>query len=143
MISSLTSNYHFLTLLIVLLVLINHHQTSANSFSNSPVYRSQSPSYKDYSYDDIDESESPVFINPNDLYASDSEEMRSRNPWSQLFHRHSQRSIYKPTYYASSSPGFNLRSGTIRYISYPAEKRAIPIEFQKALFAHGIVGRRR
>ena len=143
MISSSTSSYHLFTLFIILLVLINHHQTSANSFNNRPAYQSQSPSYKDYSYDDIGENESPVFIDPDNFYASDNEEIRSQNPWSKLFHRNSQRSIYTPAYYTSSSPGFNLRSGTIRYISYPAEKRAIPIEFQKALFAHGIVGRRR
>jgi hypothetical protein len=48
-----------------------------------------------------------------------------------------------PRYYSASLPALNLRNGEIRFISYPAQKRAIPIEFQKALFAHGIVGRRR
>jgi len=46
-------------------------------------------------------------------------------------------------YYSSPISNINLRRGEIQYITYPAHKRAIPIEFQKALFAHGIVGRRR
>ncbi len=36
---------------------------------------------------------------------------------------------------------YDLQYGQIRII--PAKKRTIPIELQKALYAHGIVGRRR
>jgi hypothetical protein len=36
---------------------------------------------------------------------------------------------------------YDLQYGQIR--SIPFKKRAIPIELQKALYAHGIVGRRR
>lgn len=72
----------------------------------------------------------------------DNEEIISRNPWSQLFHRYSERSLFTPTYNSRPQTGFALRHGEIHYIPYPAQKRAIPIEFQKALFAHGIVGRR-
>jgi hypothetical protein len=99
--------------------------------------------YNDLSYEDNDESESSMVINPNDLHLPDKEELVSRNPWSKLFHRYSQRSMNTPRFYYPSSPAFNLRNGEIRFIPYPGQKRAIPIEFQKALFAHGIVGRRR
>ncbi|CAF1228760.1 unnamed protein product [Adineta steineri] len=37
--------------------------------------------------------------------------------------------------------GYNLPYGQMRIIGY--KKRTIPIELQKALYAHGIVGRRR
>ncbi len=43
--------------------------------------------------------------------------------------------------YIPSVPNFDLRRGIIRIIPY--KKRTIPLELQKALYAHGIVGRRR
>jgi hypothetical protein len=125
-----------LTLLIVLLVFINNHQISANSLSNKFDYQPISPIYNDLSYEDNDDSDSNI------LYIPDNEEITSRNPWSHLFHRYSDRSVGSPTYYSRPQSGFNLRRGEIHYIPYPFQKRAIPIEFQKALFAHGIVGRR-
>ena len=108
--------------------------------SSKSDYQPHSSLYNDLSYEDNDESE---LFNPNDLYLSDNEELTSRNPWSHLFHRYSQQSVNSPRFYSPSLPTFRLRNGAIRFIPYPAQKRAIPIEFQKALFAHGIVGRRR
>ena len=43
--------------------------------------------------------------------------------------------------YISAVPSYELRQGIIRLIPY--KKRTIPLELQKALYAHGIVGRRR
>ena len=143
MTSSSKSNYHLFTLFIVLLVLINNHQISANSFSSKSNSRQHSSIYNDLSSEDSDENESPIFIRTDNVYAPDHEEIISRNPWSQLFHRQRQQATFSPTYYTVPSSIFNLRRGEIRYIPYLVQKRAIPIEFQKALFAHGIVGRRR
>ena len=58
----------------------------------------------------------------------DSSEDAPRNPWPAVF-RHP---------YARSPRYFALRRSDMRYIPY--SKRGIPIELQKALFAHGIVG---
>ena len=129
--------------MIVLFVLINRHQISADSFSSKSDSPQRSSIYNDLSSENIDENESPILIRTNNLYLPDNEEVVTRNPWSQYFRRHPQRFVYNPTYYPTPSSAFNLRRGEIRYIPYLAQKRAIPIEFQKALFAHGIVGRRR
>ena len=43
--------------------------------------------------------------------------------------------------YMQAIPNFHLRQGLVRFIPY--KKRTIPLELQKALYAHGIVGRRR
>jgi hypothetical protein len=43
--------------------------------------------------------------------------------------------------YSTMGSDYDLQYGSIRII--PFKKRTIPIEFQKALYAHGIVGRRR
>jgi hypothetical protein len=119
----------------ILLIFINNHKISGNNHFNYQRYPSI---YDDLSYDD---NESPIVTNPNSLYESDSNEVVSSNPWSRLFHRQYEQSAYTPTYYSPSKSGFALRSGEIRYVPY--HKRTIPIELQKALYAHGIVGRRR
>ncbi len=139
MILSSTSNYHLFSLFIVILVFLNNQQILANRLSSKYDYQQNPSIYKDLSSEDIDNSESPILIGSNNLYIPDNDETISRDPWSRLFHRHYERSIFTPTF----KSGYGLRSGQIRYISYPDQKRAIPIELQKALFAHGIVGRRR
>lgn len=130
--------------MVVLFVLINRHQISANSFNSQSDSPRHSSIYNDLSSEEIDEDRSPILIRTNNLYLpDDEEEIAPRNPWSRYFRRQPQRLIYSPKYYSSPSSALNLRRGEIRYIPYLAQKRAIPIEFQKALFAHGIVGRRR
>ena len=69
------------------------------------------------------------------------EETKSRNPWSDLYRRHYARSILTSSHYSTTLPGYVIRPNQIRYVAYPAQKRTIPIELQKAFFAHGIVGR--
>ena len=138
MISSSTSNYHLFTLFIVILGFLNIHQISANRLSSKSDYPQDLSIYNDVSSEDIDDSESPFLISSNNFYIPDNDETITRNPWSQLFHRQYERSI-KPTHRS----GYALRRGEIRYAPYLTQKRGIPIELQKALFAHGIVGRRR
>lgn len=41
--------------------------------------------------------------------------------------------------YLAAIPSFDLRNGVVHLIPY--KKRTIPLELQKALYAHGIVGR--
>ena len=132
-----SSNYYLFTLFVLLLA-INNHQITANSLSNRLDYQPYASIFNDLSYDD---SELPISVTSSNFYELENDEITSQNPWSQLLHRHNERSIYTPTYFLPSQNGFALRNGEIRYISYP--KRAVPIELQKALFAHGIVGRRR
>ena len=85
----------------------------------------------------MDESDLAALNNPKNILVPDSSELAARTPWSQLFHNYYDR----PRYYALPKSGFALRRHDVRYI--PQGKRSIPIELQKALFAHGIVGRRR
>jgi hypothetical protein len=118
---------------------LNNQQILANRLSSKYDYQQNPSIYKDLSSEDIDNSESPTLIGSNNLYTPDNDETISRDLWSRLSHRHNERSIFTPRF----KSGYGLRSGQIRYIPYPAQKRAIPIELQKALFAHGIVGRRR
>ncbi len=143
LISSSSSNYNLLTFFILLLVLINNHQIFGNSLTSRSDYQYHNPIYNDLSYEDMDDSESPLLVDADNFYRPDNDEIRSPNAWSQLFHRYSDRSTYPSRHYSPAQSAFALRRGEIRYIPYPAQKRAIPIEFQKALFAHGIVGRRR
>jgi len=136
--TSYSSSKYYLFTLFVLLLAINNHQITANSLSNRLDYQPYSSIFNDFSSDD---SELPFLVSPSNLYELEDDEITSQKPWSQLFHRYYERSILTPTYYSPSQTGFALRNGEIRYIPYP--KRAVPIELQKALFAHGIVGRRR
>ena len=118
---------------IVLLIFIDHHSASASK----PDYQHPSAIYETLSYDDMDDNDAATVNNPKNIFAPESGELASRTPWSQLFHNAYGRSRY----YALPKSGFALRRHDARYI--PQGKRAIPIELQKALFAHGIVGRRR
>ncbi len=135
MTSSSTSNYHLFTFFLIFLVFVNNHRISANSFNSRSDYQHQTPIYNDLSLEDIDDSELSIPVNPYSSYIPDHEEIISQKPWSQLFHRYSVRSI--------DTPAYALRRGEIRYTQIPPHKRTIPLEFKKALFAHGIVGRRR
>lgn len=84
-----------------------------------------------------------MITDTNNIYPNDYEEPIYSNPWSQLFYQRYQPSVVLPYYPASLKSGLALRRSNLRYGSFPYPKRSIPIELQKALFAHGIVGRRR
>ncbi|CAF3636281.1 unnamed protein product [Adineta steineri] len=136
-------NYQFFTLLIVILFFLNNYQISANRLSNKPDYQQLASTYNDLSYEDMDDNESPFSMSQNNVYIPDYDEVAARHPWSQLFHRQSERSIYNTNSYIPQKSGFALRHSKIQYNPNLSQKRSIPIELQKALFAHGIVGRRR
>ncbi len=61
-----------------------------------------------------------------------------RGVWSRLF----RDEINQPRM-NSRSKGANYALATGKVHIIPYDKRTIPIELQKALYAHGIVGRRR
>jgi hypothetical protein len=71
-------------------------------------------------------------LNDDDQSNIFSDDLTSSNIWSETNHQQN---------YIPSMPNYDLRRGVIRLIPY--KKRTIPLELQKALYAHGIVGRRR
>jgi hypothetical protein len=71
-------------------------------------------------------------LNDDDQPNIVSDDLTSSNIWSETNHQQN---------YIRSMPNYDLRRGVIRLIPY--KKRTIPLELQKALYAHGIVGRRR
>ncbi|UJR26962.1 hypothetical protein I4U23_008269 [Adineta vaga] len=136
-------NCHLFTLFVVILICLNQHQISANRLSSKSDYEQRSLVYDDTSDEDLGNNDYPIMNTRNNAYLTDYEEPSSSKPWSNLFRQYQQKSIYTPAYYSSPKSGFALRRSDLRYIPYLSAKRSIPIELQKALFAHGIVGRRR
>jgi hypothetical protein len=124
---------HFLTLFLVLIAFASHYPISANTIHRNDDYLSSRPFTTD--------NQATVYVKPDsdsdiDSYpAIDSEPIVS-NIWSPLYRQKSSGTSYMP-----AMPHFQLRSGIIRLVS--DKKRTIPLELQKALYAHGIVGRRR
>ncbi|CAF0863986.1 unnamed protein product [Adineta ricciae] len=142
-ISSSNTNYYLFTVFIITFVCLNQHQTSANRLPSKSDYQQNSLAYNDLSYEDLGDNEYPMITNTNNIYPIDYEEPIYSNPWSQLFRQRRQPSMILSYYPSSLKSGLALRRSGLRYASFPYPKRTIPIELQKALFAHGIVGRRR
>ena len=71
----------------------------------------------------------------------DSKQWARRDLWSRLFRPDHRLTTYSPESPAASGSGYLTSVSRVRLIPY--DKRGIPIELQKALYAHGIVGRRR
>jgi hypothetical protein len=105
--------------LILLLIVSNNHRISANNIYDSP----QSLT--------ADDDQSKYLFERNNFYDSIDNEIPSSDLWSRIFRRN----------YMTKIPNYDLRHGVIRFVPY--KKRTIPLELQKALYAHGIVGRRR
>src|SRR5205823_5524996 len=80
----------------------------------------------------IDDDESNILFKRDNLsYKPINDDISRSNRWSRA---------YRGNYF-QAIPSFDFRRGIIRFIPY--KKRTIPLELQKALYAHGIVGRRR
>ncbi|CAF5201367.1 unnamed protein product, partial [Rotaria magnacalcarata] len=135
------SNYNFLTIVLFTLVFIDISRNSAYGINSEYDYEQPSSIGGDLSYENIGNSEPAIQMNPNSFYIPIDEETKSRNPWSKLYHRHHARSTLTSSHYSLTLPGYVMRPNQMRYVPYPATKRTIPIELQKAFFAHGIVGR--
>lgn len=113
--SILTVNLLLFTLLIIF---THNYKISANT-----IYRTDDYLPRPYLIDD-DQTNSLSSESIND-------DISSSNNWS---------GAYRPSY-IPAMPKLDVRRGVIRF--YPYKKRTIPLELQKALYAHGIVGRRR
>lgn len=73
---------------------------------------------------------------------SNTNEIKRRDVWSRIFGIEINPSrILSRSHYFSKLYGHPLSNND--YIVIPTDKSIIPIELQKALYAHGIVGRRR
>jgi hypothetical protein len=69
-------------------------------------------------------------------------DLARRGVWSRLFpNENVQPRVNSRSHQSPTSVGYALSNGRFHYV--PFGKRTIPIELQKALYAHGIVGRRR
>lgn len=107
-----------LLLALVLIMFTQNSKTLANS-----IYRQYNYLPQSYIYDDDQNNNLSSELINNGLSSS--------NNWPRTY-----RSSYTPPV-----QHFDFRRGVIRF--YPYKKRTIPLELQKALYAHGIVGRRR
>jgi hypothetical protein len=115
---------HICILLILLLIYTHNQQISATSIYREKAYEPESLLYDD------DQSRMS-FQRENLLYEPNDDEIPSSKPWPGIIHSN----------YIQPVPNIRLRSGIVRVIPY--KKRTIPLTLQKALYAHGIIGRRR
>jgi hypothetical protein len=106
------------------MIFANNAKISANIIQNKNDY---SPQSLVFDYDQLNS------LSERDNLSSEriNDEIQSSNLWPRI-HRQSD---------TSAMPNFDFRRGIVRF--YPYKKRTIPLELQKALYAHGIVGRRR
>ncbi|CAF0771830.1 unnamed protein product [Adineta ricciae] len=115
--------FHLCTLFIFLMLLIHYRQVSAYN-----VYRVNSYSPQSLPFDDNSDNSLNMFSESDEPI---DDEFSLPNPFVNRLYS----SYYRP------SPTFKLRHGIAQIAPY--KKRTIPLELQKALYAHGIVGRRR
>ncbi|UJR22174.1 hypothetical protein I4U23_025238 [Adineta vaga] len=117
--------------LFILFIFLNHsRQISAYSIDRVNNYASQPLIFDDDRgrFNILSENDGSFYASLDD---DDDDDLSSTNLW--------QKRIY-PNYYRPS-PIFKLHNAIVRVRPY--KKRTIPLELQKALYAHGIVGRRR
>ncbi|CAF3084807.1 unnamed protein product [Rotaria socialis] len=118
------ANFQFFALFILLVILANNHKTLANRIYRRNDYVPHSLLYVDGQ---------PRFQLDRYNFSDESMDNEQTAPdlWSVIFHPK----------YIPAIPGPSVRRGVSS--SMPFNKRKIPLELQKALYAHGIVGRRR
>ncbi|CAF4666056.1 unnamed protein product [Rotaria socialis] len=118
------ANFQFFALFILLVILANNHKTLANRIYRRNDYVPHPLLYVDGQ---------PRFQLDRYNFSDESMDNEQTAPdlWSVIFHPK----------YIPAIPGPSVRRGVSS--SMPFNKRKIPLELQKALYAHGIVGRRR
>lgn len=120
---------HRLTLFLLLILIVGCHPMLANTnhrkndFSSSIIGEPQVSMESDR-------------LSPADSDSEIIDQQISSNILSKMFHPKMSQYAFDP-----AVSNFNLRRALISFIPY--KKRTIPLELQKALYAHGIVGRRR
>ncbi|CAF2413689.1 unnamed protein product [Rotaria sp. Silwood2] len=117
-------NLHVFILFISFIIFANNHKISANN-----IYRRNDYVPQSFVFDN--DKPKILFKRDNLYYESMDDKIPSSALWS---------IIYRPDYISPKS-NFGLRRSINP--SMPFKKRKIPLELQKALYAHGIVGRRR
>ena len=104
--------FYFFTFVILLLIFIHHGSISAYTIHHGKGFDSSKYlTDRSFNADETDE-----MIEPSSIYP-------------RIYHSN----------YLAAIPSFDLRNGVVHLIPY--KKRTIPLELQKALYAHGIVGR--
>jgi len=118
----------------VLIICINNNHVSANNIYGKS---SLNKNYDKLKYPiNIDES---VYLESS---LPEDHELSRRGIWSRLFrNENSPTRMYNHRYYSPTASDHGYSNNPIHII--PFYKRTIPVELQKALYAHGIVGRRR
>lgn len=117
-------NLQFFALFSLLIILANNHKILANTLYQKTNYLPESLLYEN--------DQSKVIFEPeNSSQESSDGEISPTELWSLILHRNH---FFQPS-------DINLKRGLTQ--SIPFKKRKIPLELQKALYAHGIVGRRR
>ncbi len=124
-ISTLNVNLFLFTVLLLLIIFTNNAKISAHSIHHKNHYLPESMIFND-------DDQTNLLAERNNL----SSELINGKISSLNFWPRTHRANFAPTI-----PSFDLRRGIVRF--YPYKKRTIPLELQKALYAHGIVGRRR
>ncbi|UJR26959.1 hypothetical protein I4U23_008266 [Adineta vaga] len=120
-----TSYLRMYIVVFVLIICMNHHYVFANDNSN------------EMSSENDNQEEAFVLKNaiPDDI------QFTRRGVWSRLFRQeHNPTRTNNRIHYSPTAAAHTLHTGKIHII--PFDKRTIPVELQKALYAHGIVGRR-
>jgi hypothetical protein len=122
-----TSYLQIFIVYFILIICINNSQVSANSDIHDQT------SWDKYADDGS-------FYLENDK--PEDKELIRRGVWPRLFRsENNQPRINSGSQHSPSTSQHAIPASRIRII--PFDKRTIPIELQKALYAHGIVGRRR
>ncbi len=109
-------NLHIFLLLILLIIFGNHAKVSARGIDRRPL---------------ILDDDQPSILPGGDYlpYKSLLDETLAENRWPRTY----------GSAYLLATPDLNSRRGILRLVPY--KKRTIPLDLQKALYAHGIVGR--
>ncbi|CAF2146197.1 unnamed protein product [Rotaria magnacalcarata] len=118
------ANFQFFALFILLVILANNHKTLANT-----IYRRNGYAPHPLLY--VDDQSRFQLDRDNLSHEFMDNEQPASNLWSVIFHPN----------HIPAMPGTSVRRGVSSSMSF--NKRKIPLELQKALYAHGIVGRRR
>ena len=135
-ISTFNSYLRVFIVVFMFIIYINNNHVSANGI---------------YDQTSLEKNDDDLVYSPNtdelfhlDNFKPENSEFTRRGVWSRLFRGETdQPRVHSRSHHSltEKEPGYDIQTGRIRLI--PFDKRAIPIELQKALYAHGIVGRRR
>ena len=131
-----TSHFQWFAVIFVFIVCLNQHGLTASAIDDRTSMDQANADLTSSSWN----SDESFYLK---RFIPDSKQWTRRDLWSRFF-----RADNRPVTYSHQSPagpaaGSNHLTSVGRIRIIPFDKRGIPIELQKALYAHGIVGRRR